>query len=131
MPDGGRAASSPEDDGPVTVEQDATLCVPQHRPRQCLALDVSPRGNQLLGGEGVIDPHHLLLDDGAFVEVGGHVVGCGPDQLDTAFVRLVVGLAALEARQERVVDVDGSSFESPAEVFGQHLHVAREDHQVD
>ena len=56
--------------------------------------------------QAVVDPQHVLLDDRALVEVGGDVVGGRADQLDAALERLVVGLGALEARQERVVDVD-------------------------
>ena len=80
---------------------------------------------------GVVDPDHLLLDDRTLVEVGGHVVRGRSDQLHAAGVGLVVGLGALEAGQERVVDVDRAAFEGPAEVVGQDLHVAGQHHQVD
>ena len=80
---------------------------------------------------GVVDPDHLLLDDRSLVELGGDVVRGGSDQLHAAGVGLVVGLGAFEAGQERVVDVDRSTFECPAEVVGQDLHVAGEHHQVD
>jgi hypothetical protein len=54
----------------------------------------------------VIDPLDVLLDDRAFVEVGGDVVRGGADQLHATRMGLVVRLGALEAGQEAVVDVD-------------------------
>ena len=81
--------------------------------------------------ETVVDAHHVLLDDRALVEVRGHVVGGGADQLDAAVEGLVVGPRALEARQERVVDVDRLPRQRPAGLVGEHLHVARQHHQVD
>ena len=36
-------------------------------------------------------------------------MGGGADQLDAALMRLVIGLGALEPRQERVVDVDAAA----------------------
>ena len=81
--------------------------------------------------EGVVDPDDLLLDDRTLVELGRHVVGGGADQLHPARVRLVVGLGALEAGQERVVDVDRPAVEPGAQSVGEHLHVAGQDHEVD
>ncbi len=72
-----------------------------------------------------------LLDDGALVEVGRHEVRRRADELDASRVRLVVGACALEARQEGVVDVDDPPGQPGAELVGQHLHVAREDDDID
>ena len=55
----------------------------------------------------------------------------GPDELDAALVCLVVRPRALEARQERVVDVDRPAVELLAQVVGEHLHVAGQHDQVD
>jgi len=43
---------------------------------------------------------------------------------------LVIGFGALEARQERVVDIDAAAFQLGRQAVGQHLHVAGEHHQV-
>ena len=51
---------------------------------------------------------HRLRDDRAFVEIAGHIVRRRADQLHAAIERLRVGLRALEARQEGVVDVDAA-----------------------
>ena len=45
-------------------------------------------------------------------------------------MRLMIRLGALEARQKRVVNVDHLAEESLGQVIGQHLHVARQHHQV-
>ena len=49
---------------------------------------------------------HVLLDDRPLVEVARRVVRGRADELHAALVGLVIGLAADERRQERVVDVD-------------------------
>ena len=61
----------------------------------------------------------------------GDVVRGGAHQLHAAVEGLVVGLRALEARQERVVDVDRPAGELGAQVVGEHLHVAGQHDQVD
>ncbi len=76
------------------------------------------------------DPHHVLLDDRALVEVLGRVVGGGADQLDAALVGMTVGLGAGERRQERVMDVDHRTAHPREEVGGEDLHVAREHEQL-
>ena len=71
-----------------------------------------------------------LLDDRAFVEVVGHVVRRGADDLHAARMRLRIGLGTLEARQEGVVDVDAAAGDAGAEGRCQDLHVAREHQQI-
>ena len=56
-------------------------------------------------------------------------MGCGADDLYAPLVGLMVGLGTLEARQERVVDVDDAPEQSRREPIGQHLHVPRQHHQ--
>jgi hypothetical protein len=51
------------------------------------------------------------------------------DHLDPARVGLVIGFGALEAGQERVVDVDAAAREERSQIVGQDLHVARQHHQ--
>lgn len=79
----------------------------------------------------MVDAGDALLDDGALVEVGGDEVGGGADDLDAAVVGLVVGLGALEGRQEAVVDVDDAARHGGAERGREHLHVAREHDELD
>ena len=112
-------------------EEDAGLGVVADRARQDPSLDVAADGDEPLRRLGVGDADDVLLDDRALVEVGRHVVRRGPDELDTAVVRLVVGLGALEARQERVVDVDGPALERAAQVVAEDLHVAGQHDEAD
>ena len=89
-----------------TVQEHSAFTPPLHRGGEDLALDVAALVDELLGREVMVHASDALLNDRAFIEVGGDEVGRGADDLDAALVRLVVGLGALERRQERVVDVD-------------------------
>src|SRR5581483_7707345 len=60
----------------------------------------------------------------------GDVVGGGADELHPAVVRLLVRPRALEARQERVMDIDRALLNMRANPRRQNLHVAREYDQV-
>jgi hypothetical protein len=79
----------------------------------------------------VVDAHNVLLDDRSLVELRGDEVRGRADQLHAAVERLVVGPGALEAGQERVVDVDRPALQPRAGLVGEHLHVAGEHDQVD
>ena len=103
---------------------------PDHPQRNPAALDVLPLALQGEGRVGVRGPGDVLLDDRTLVQIGRDVVGGGADELDTAVVRLVVGLGALEAGQEGVVDIDDSAMEALAQGGGEDLHVASQNHEL-
>ncbi|KAF1858298.1 hypothetical protein Lal_00014799 [Lupinus albus] len=122
---------SAEHDGLVAVQQDTVFHEPLDRAGQHDALDVAPDGRQLLHAHGVVDALDVLLDDRAFVQVARDEVGRRADQLDAAAVRLRVRTGALEAGQERMVDVDRPALQGLAQPRRQDLHVARQHDQVD
>ena len=70
------------------------------------ALDVAPLAHEIVGRVAVADALDVLFDDRPLVEIGGDEMRRRPDQLDAARMGLVIGLRALEAGQERVVNVD-------------------------
>lgn len=113
------------------VQENLALGVPLDGRRQHLALDVGPGLRQVARLDGVVDPGDALLDDGTLVQVGGHKVRGRADDLDAALVGLVVGLGALERRQEGVVDVDDAAGHGGAELGGQDLHVPRQHDELD
>ena len=90
------------------------------------ALDVAALADQVLGRVAMADPLDVLLDDRPLVEVGGDIMRGGADHLHAARMRLVIGLGALEAGQEAVVDVDAAARQEARQIVGQDLHVARE-----
>ena len=63
--------------------------MPLHRAGQHRAFHVGAESDQVLDAVAMAHPDHVLFDDRTFVEVGGHIVGGGPDQLDAALVRLL------------------------------------------
>src|SRR6188768_3108107 len=96
---------SSEDDRARAVEQDAMLREPRDGLRERARLLVLSDGHELRRVARMVDPHDVLLDDRTLVEVTRHEVCRRADELDAARVRLTIGVRALEARQERVVDV--------------------------
>ena len=83
--------------------------MPEHRLSQHAALDIAALAHQLFGAVGMADRFHILMDDRVFVEVGSVLVRRRTDHLHTARMRLMIGLGALEAGQERVVDIDAAA----------------------
>jgi hypothetical protein len=82
-----------------------------HSPFLCASTRRSmsrPLRTNVLGRVRMGDRFDVLMDDRAFVEVGGDIVRGRADHLHAARVRLVIGLGALEAGQEAVVDVDAA-----------------------
>jgi hypothetical protein len=81
-----------------------------HGARQHAALDVAALAREIFRRVAMADALDVLVDDRAFVEVARNIMRGGADQLDAALMGLVIGPRALEARQERVVDVDAAPF---------------------
>ena len=70
----------------------------------------------------VINIHHSFLP--AFM-------GSKPYQLDASFERTVIGLAAHECGQERMVNVDDLALIALQKIIGENLHVSGEHDQID
>ena len=94
------------------------------------ALEVAAHALQVVDGVAMRDARHVLLDDGAGVELGRDVVGRGSDDLHAALPGLPVRVGADEGGKERVVDVDDPAREPRHQVGRHDLHVAGEDDQV-
>ena len=58
-------------------------------------------------------------------------MGGGADEFYAGVVGLLMGLAADEGRQERMMDVDNLLRVAGDEIAREHLHVPREDDEVD
>ncbi len=57
----------------------------------------------------MIYPHHPLLDNRPLIQPLRDKVRRRPNQLDAPIISLMIRLRALEARQERMVDIDDAS----------------------
>ncbi len=114
---------SVEDDGPVGVDQHPVLEVPAQSPGQDRPLHVPTDAQQIVDGVAMVDAADVLLDDGAGVQLGGHVVAGGPDQLDAPLEGLMVGTGPGERGEEAVMDVDDPSGVAVAHLGRDDLHV--------
>src|SRR5690606_26484288 len=108
----------------------ATVQMIAHGAGKHTPFDIATLADQTLRGIKVAHALHILLNDRGLIEDAGDVVGGGADQLHTAIKSLMVGLCALEARQERVVDVDATAEEIRRQFIGEHLHVTGKDDQI-
>ena len=120
-----------EDDSLVVVGEHLALdvlldCTGEDYLLQVLALEYEGLGGVLVG-----DAYHVLFDDGACIQFGGHVVTGGTDNLHSSLVCLMIWLGADEGWQEGVVDIDDAVWERLDHVLGDYLHVARQDDEVD
>ena len=102
-----------------------------HGPRKHNLLQVLALQHQAVGRVLVGDAGHVLLNDGAGIQLGCHVMAGGTDDFHAALPGLVVGLGSHEGGQERVVNVD-----DVVRVFGNHLvrdnlHVAGQHDERD
>ncbi|MPM87946.1 hypothetical protein SDC9_135047 [bioreactor metagenome] len=120
-----------EDDGADAVEEDPFLGEETYRCGQGLRFEALADTGQFRDRVAVVDAVHVLFDDRALVQIGGHEVRGRANQLDAPDVRLAVGIGALEARQEAVMNVDDASGQIVAQFGRQYLHVAGEYHQID
>lgn len=120
-----------ENDSLAAILQNSSLSLPLYSPCQDSLLDLGAHFDKLCRAVGMVDPLHILLDDGSFVEGRCHEVGCGSDQLDSTSMGLMVGLCALEGREEGVVNIDDFAAHYLAKLWAQNLHVSGQDDEVD
>ena len=92
-----------------------------HGAGQHAALDIAALAREVFRRIAVADALDVLVDDRAFVEVARDVMRGGADQFDAALMRLVVGPRALEARQERVMDVDAAARKAAADISSDRI----------
>lgn len=122
---------SSEDDGLVIVGEDLALDVPADGAGEHDFFEVAALADEVLHGLFVGDAADVLLDDRSFVQFGGDVVAGGSDDFHAAMVGGVIGFRAGEGGEEAVVDIDDAIRPSGADVVGEDLHVAGEDHGFD
>ena len=107
------------------------LDVKAYRPRENDGLDIASDGHEIVRRKGMIHPGDVLLDDRPLVEFRRHIMRRRADQLHAPRMGLMIRLGSLEARQERMMNVDQAAFKLAAEIGRQDLHVARENDKVD
>ncbi len=126
-----RPGASIENHRLPAIHQNAVIDVPAHRARQHHLFQIAALLQQVIEPVAVGDADHVLLDDRAFVEIGGDVMAGGADQFHAAVEGAVVRLGAAERGQKRVMDIDNSLRIAGDEVRRQDLHVAGEHDKID
>src|SRR5690606_21424985 len=117
-PFGGIAAGAwRKDDRAVAVQEDSPVDMGVNGTGKNLTFDIATERDIVFGALRMGDAHRVLLDDRAFVQVCRHVMRRRADQLYAALIGLLVGIGALEARQEGMVDIDDLARHRPAKLI--------------
>ena len=88
--------------------------------------EIATAADNVLDVVAVGNAGDVLRDNGAFIEIGGGVMGGGADEFDAAGMGLVVGAATGEGGEETVMDVDDGHAAAREEIGAEDLHVAGE-----
>src|SRR5699024_2005838 len=84
-----------KDDAAVAVERPPVFGVPLHGLGERGAFHRTAALDEGLSGQGMIDALDALFNDRALIQVGGDVVGGGPNEFDPAVMCLVIRPGAL------------------------------------
>src|SRR3546814_16322768 len=90
----------------------------------------APEIDHLLRRERVIHANHVLLDDRPLVQVRRNKMRRRTDQLHAAPMRAMIRLGALEAGQNRVMNIDAESLQLVAEIVRQNMNIASQPQQI-
>ena len=114
-----------------SVREDAKSEVQVDRARQDDSFQIAAFPDQIVDRITVTDPHDVLFDDRAVVQLLGDVMARSANELDAPVVRLVVRTRTNKRREKRVVNVDDPVGISARELRAQDLHVPSQHDQID
>ena len=69
-------------------------------------LDIATGSDEIRGGVGMVYGNHLLNQNRTCIQVIGHQMSRGPNDLHTALEGLMVGLGSHKGRKEGMVNID-------------------------
>jgi len=92
------------------------FAVPFNRAGQHLTFGVTSNSGEVFNRLRVVNAGDILLNNGAFVQIGCHIVRRRAYEFDATVVGLVVRLGTFKAGQEAVMNIDGFSAERVAHV---------------
>src|SRR3546814_15069304 len=95
-----------------------------HRTRQYQGLHVAAHQGQIMGAHGMVHALNVLFDDGAFIQVGGNVMGRAAYDLPATRTSLVVRTGALDPGQAAVMNIYGIARSRPSTCGGQLLPIS-------
>src|SRR5690242_18979972 len=107
--------------GLATVHNHTVFQVIADRACEHATLDIAAFAHEIVGRVAMTDALDVLIDNRSFVEVARDVMRSRADQLHAALMGLMIGLGALESRQEGVMNVDAASRQFRREIVRQDL----------
>jgi hypothetical protein len=99
---------SPEHHRLGSIDENTLFGVPADSTCEHTRFDILTRLDKLESRAIVTNPLDILLDDRSFVEIVSHIMRRRADDLDPAFMRLVIWFGPFEARQKAVMDIDAT-----------------------
>jgi len=124
------SVESIENDGAVAEGKNLVVKMLCHASRENYFLDVTSLAHEVVDGILVRDVDNVLLNDGTRVKVSSDVMASGTNEFHSAIVRLMVRFGTDKGGKRGVVNVDDLVRVVVDEVFGEHLHVARQDDDI-
>ena len=101
-----------------------------YRARQHAAFDIAALADEIVGRIAMADALDVLVNDRPLIELTRDIMGGRADQFDAALMRLMIGSRALEAGQERMMDIDAAAGQLRRHLVRQDLHVAGQHDEV-
>src|SRR3546814_10552622 len=119
-----RPASIPEPHRLGSVQEHAVLDMIVNGGSEHPAFYITALANQIFGRVRMADRFDILMNDRPFVEVSSDIMGGRTDHFHAARMGLVIGLGALETRQETMVNVDAAATQISGKIVRKNLHIA-------
>lgn len=116
-----------EDNGSCAVNYNSIVQKPANRSPERDALQVSTLPNHIFRQIAMGDSRNALVNNRPLIKLIADEMSGGADNLNTALVGLMIRLAALEAGQKGVVDINTAPGPALTEAWRHNLHVARKN----
>lgn len=98
-----------EHDGFTTVNKYTSVNMRVNSSCKNDAFHIPSQGDIICSALGVSNTDNVLLDDWAFIQVGGDIMRCCTNQLYAPAKSLMIGITALKRGKERVVNVNNAA----------------------
>ena len=123
-------ASIRKDDGATAIQHHAVIKVMTQRAGQNATLNIAALAHEIIRRMAMGDALDIPHNARTFIAIRRDIVSGCANELHAATMRLRIGVGALEARQEGVMDIDAAACKLGTQAIRQDLHVTREHDDI-